>query len=41
MKLPTSAVMKPVLKVLAPKMDLPVLANYKKRFIAKILPGPL
>jgi nitroreductase/NAD-dependent dihydropyrimidine dehydrogenase PreA subunit len=39
MKLPTSAVMKPILKVLAPKMNIARLANYKRRFIEKNVPG--
>jgi ferredoxin len=38
-KLVTSAFLMPVLKVLAPKMDLPRLNNYKKQFIARHTPG--
>lgn len=37
-KLVTSKVLLPVLKILAPKMDLDRLNNYKKRFIAKHTP---
>ena len=37
-KLVTSTVLMPVLKILAPKMDLDRLNNYKKRFIAKHTP---
>lgn len=39
MRLPTSALMKPILKVLAPKMNIDRLANYKKRFVEKNVPG--
>lgn len=39
MKLPTSAIMMPILKVLAPKMNITRLANYKKRFMEKNVPG--
>lgn len=38
-KIVTSPILMPVLKVLAPKMDLPRLNNYKKQFIAKHTPG--
>lgn len=38
-KLVTSALLMPVLKVLAPKMNLSRLNNYKKQFIARHTPG--
>jgi len=35
----TSPILMPILQLLAPKLDLPRLNNYKKQFIAKQVPG--